>query len=293
MKLVHRVNHGVSATAALLATTMSLIAPAAHVKRMQRACVLLLVSGLAQPALANELYQVELVVFANDGAYGSREVWPANIDLTLPQPLAILREGDGVDAAASADLNAYEKLPAQALTLRNEAAALARSRHRILLHAAWLQRIGGATSARNVYVEGGESFAPYRELGGTLRLTRQQFVHVDTNLWLTKFKRAAQTGVSTAPAQAPAIVNWPLPPLPPQYTDELGSGAAPDTALNDMLQKEYTVERIVLLQQHRRLKQHQLNYLDHPLMGVLIKVMPYSSAVAAPTPAPTTATVPQ
>jgi hypothetical protein len=264
------------------------------------------------PVHAAKLYQVELVVFANEPrSYERREIWPTDIDLTLPRPLQLLRDGDGIAPGASADMNLFESLPRENLALKNEAAALSRSGHRILLHKAWLQSIGGASHARNIYLEGGNSAEPYHELAGTLRLYRQQFVHVETNLWLAKFGSAMQQ--HPAPQAAPAAnamtrenaaTSWPLPPLPPQQSDSWGDDAADATSesadgdINALLAKDIAVERIVLMQQHRRLKQKELNYLDHPLFGALIVVTPYgapaeaaaTTTAGATAPAPATTT---
>lgn len=250
----------------------------------------------ALPAQAAKLYQVELVVFANEPRpYERKEVWPSDIELTLPHPLQLLREGDGIAPGASADMNLFESLPREYLALKNEAAALSRSGHRILLHKAWLQHVTGMGRARNIYIEGGSSVEPYHELAGTLKLYRQQFVHVDTNLWLAKFASEAQQRPAPRPAAATAVngaatngathnenaaTSWPLPPLPPQQSDNWGDGSeagpeAIDGDINALLAKDIAIERIVLMQQHRRLKQKELNYLDHPLFGALIMVTPY------------------
>jgi len=247
------------------------------------------------PAHAAKLYQVELVVFANEPhSYARKETWPNEIELTLPRPLQLLRDADGIAPGASADMNTFESLPRESLALKNEAAALSRAGHRILLHKAWLQPIGGVGSARNVYLEGGNSVEPFHELAGTLRLSLQQFVHVDTNLWLARFvssttasapaaspKPTTAPGSTAATGEAPTT-SWPLPPLPPRQSDSVIDGDSPtamesDGDINALLKKEVTVERVVLMQQHRRLKQKELNYLDHPLFGALIVVTPYGA----------------
>jgi hypothetical protein len=257
------------------------------------ACVTigLLACASALPAYAAKLYQVELVVFANEPySYERKETWPNDIELTLPRPLQLLRDADGIAPGASADMNTFESLPRESLALKNEAAALSRSGHRILLHKAWLQPIGGVASARNVYLEGGNSVEPFHELAGTLRLSLQQFVHIDTNLWLARF---VSSTAASAPAAAPrpataraltaataeaTTTNWPLPPLPPRQSDSVidGDNATATESGGDidaLLKKEVTVERVVLMQQHRRLKQTELN----PLFGALIVVTPYGA----------------
>jgi hypothetical protein len=231
-------------------------------------------------AQAAALYQVEIVVFTNPEA-PRKETWPADIELALPRPLQLLRAADGIDPAVSADMNAYEHLPRTALALKNEAAALARSGRRILLHTAWRQPIGSNSNARNIYIEGGNRTEPFHELAGTLRFYRQQFVHVDTNLWLARFRSGAAAANGTA-----AAASWPLPPLPPQHSDNWVRAdgqviAESDGDIDALLNKEIAVERVVLMQQRRRLKQKELNYLDHPLFGALIMVVPYSAAAPA------------
>jgi len=264
----------------------------------------LLVVGNALPAQAAKLYQVELVVFANEQrAFERKETWPSDIELSLPRPVQLLRDADGIAPGAAADMNVFESLPRESLALKNEAATLARAGHRILLHKAWLQPIGGISNARNVYLEGGNSVEPFHELAGTLRLYHQQFVHVDTNLWLAKFATAVPQSTAKPTgtiATETTSASWPLPPLPPQQTDSWADAdgnviAESSGDIDTLLAKEVAIERVVLLQQHRRLKQKELNYLDHPLFGALILVTPYgapATTMTPPSPPSTTATAP-
>ena len=48
-----------------------------------------------------------------------------------------------------------------------------------------------------------------------------------------------------------------------------------DTA-TDELQTEYFVNRIVQLREVRELREQELHYLDHPALGVLVQITPYT-----------------
>lgn len=43
----------------------------------------------------------------------------------------------------------------------------------------------------------------------------------------------------------------------------------------DFEQRYFRTERTATLRQHRRMRSNELHYIDHPLMGLLIKIMPY------------------
>lgn len=49
----------------------------------------------------------------------------------------------------------------------------------------------------------------------------------------------------------------------------------------DFKQRYYRAERTATMRQSRRMRSNELHYIDHPLMGLLIKIMPYEPAPQA------------
>lgn len=169
----------------------------------------------------NGLYRIDLIVFShvNQQTLAS-ESWPN----TLKTPVI---------------KNVSKINPAKKLGLTKEANKLsAQSDYKILLHTSWMQNIN---NSKWIHVYGGQPYdakgqpiqpddnrmPTYWELNGKIKLAKNTFFDIYTNLYLT----------------IPTSNGKNIIPL-----------------------------RTFSLRQHRRTKLNQLNYLDHPLFGVLIKI---------------------
>ncbi len=168
---------------------------------------------------------------------------------------------------------------------------------RTVFHEAWVQALLPPNDAPALVIKGGNKFGGHYELEGTIRLSVNRYLHMQTNLWLTSF----------VPNYGQASEHWPsLPSLEPsalwtspeillgnieQTTPStrlnftgLDSRASINTAyqFNDE-QPPHTIEHeapflikeIVTLQQTRKMRSKELHYIDHPRMGVIVKIIPY------------------
>lgn len=229
-------------------------------------------------------------------------------------------------ASAAPDLarQPFYRLPASEHSLDNHAAALRRAYpYRVLYHQAWRQPAADGQDAVSILVSGGDAFGSHHELEGTLSVTVSRFLHVQTNLWLTRFshnfgqqpgtwpalplrpdlrdygvdaqridfsRQQADAAVPTArglPRSPGADTAW----QPARATSPDGSGDAAgnawqyttsiDTDVERVLATPYVPERILTLQQRRRMRSGELHYIDHPLMGILIVCTPYEVPPAA------------
>ena len=268
-------------------------------------------------------YQVEVFIFANE-AYnsaqgehwpgGQRLRYPANsVQLTKPfdgsAPLLFSTGDQGIvddtvaaatDTADSTTLQAGSDLAA--LTAVNDPVAfelLASEQHvltafaekinkqndfRPLFHQAWLQTMGDRDNSLSIIIRGGDQFDDHFELEGTIRLSVERYLHIQTDLWLSRF-------INATASEEP---NWDtLPKVPvPQAVDGTGSEVLfidANTPFSLMNQQdsfgffdrdEYRVEKTVVMRQDRRMRSQELHYIDHPLMGVLVKVTPYQIQAA-------------
>jgi hypothetical protein len=162
---------------------------------------------------------------------------------------------------------------------------------RALYHAKWHQPINDASNSENILIQGGNQFDNHFELEGSINLSVQRYLHLNTNLWLSSF--ISNVGQQTNP--------WPmLPKLPfsanssslsdiqsPQnnlFSNSMSSTPnldwEYDDAFIDLTAKQYSVEQTYALRQHRRMRSNELHYIDHPLMGLLIKITPYELELA-------------
>jgi len=180
--------------------------------------------------------------------------------------------------------------------LNNEARLLGRDREtRILFHQAWRQPFTDQSMAKSLVVVGGDNFDGNFELEGTITLFVSRYLHIHTNLWLTAFE--ANFGQERE--------HWPaLPdiPKPREVRDEKIDAALEnneteqwsieledsnsldfdDVNTADLLgdytslaQKPYIVKHIITMEQKRRMRSGELHYLDHPKLGLLIRIDKY------------------
>ena len=200
------------------------------------------------------------------------------------------------DAAIDAtlrELNSEEEpfvtLDTDQLELRDDAARITRRRNfRTLFHKAWRQPVLGREQSPSVLIRGGDPYDDHYELEGSITLSVERYLHFKTDLWLSTFKSIA--GLDYTP--------WPkLPPLPiastAQHMDATDEGAVDgfsDSGLDSGLsylnlrEQQYEVDRTVVLRQSRRMRSGELHYIDHPLMGLLVKVKPYAPETTEKSP---------
>ncbi len=156
---------------------------------------------------------------------------------------------------------AFLKLPPDAHQFGATNRALNQSaQYRILSHSAWRQPMPRRDAAVAVGIVGGRQFNEHRELEGNVTFyfnNAGDRVVFNGNLWLGSF------GI-----QDDSIENWVLPVLP-------GTLAATET-VSDELRTEYFVNRVVQLREIREMREQELHYLDHPAIGVLVQITPYT-----------------
>lgn len=132
--------------------------------------------------------------------------------------------------------------------------------HRIVFHGAWRQLMTRRGGASAIAVMGGRTFNQRREVEGSLSfyLTNSgDRVILESNLWLNRFG-----------TQAEADSPWTLPVLPTILLEQ--------TQDDEFEQTQYFVNRIIQFQENRDLRVGEFHYLDHPAMGLLVQVSPYT-----------------
>jgi len=144
---------------------------------------------------------------------------------------------------------------------------------RLLTHKTWRQPLNNREQASNILITGGEKFDQHFELEGFIRLYVSRYIHINTNLWFSSF--VSNVGQQTNP--------WPsLPALPeevvrPKLNRFTSFNEAFTNPFTGMLDNNFSVDRTVTLQQSRRMRSNELHYIDHPLIGLVIRVTPYEA----------------
>lgn len=262
----------------------------------------------AQPVSGDNWFQIEVTVFLYEDANLEQENWSPNrlsvafperlrrlsqlsdaLQLTdwsvlapaLPQPI-VTNALDALETPAVPPIGpppyapaqisfrlpdiartAFLQLPPEAQDFLGTNRAITQSSaHRIVFHGVWRQLLTRRGGASAVAVMGGRHFNQRREVEGSLSfyLTNSgDRVILESDLWLNRFA-----------TQPEADSPWKLPVLPtvllePSQEEE-----------DEAEQTQYFVNRIIAFAQNRDLRVGEFHYLDHPAMGLLVQVSPYT-----------------
>jgi hypothetical protein len=272
-------------------------------------------------------YQIEVFIYANNKpSAANEEFWPTELGLKYPERLVELTEIDeqalereqtersteDTTINSGPDLLNYQQedlaaattiprptpflvLDEQEMQLKPVAnKVLRQADFRLLFHKAWRQDLNDRETSEHIIIFGGERFDQHYELEGTINISVERYLHFSTDLWFSTF--TSNVGGEENP--------WPvLPPIPLTSTP---AQAATDTAAQDpfsspvstykhslgnefqaLTGNQYSVERTVSLKQRRRMRSNELHYIDHPLLGLLVKITPFELTEPGKKPAAT------
>lgn len=207
-----------------------------------------------QPAERHERwYQVEMIIFSRSESNAQHETWPKNIKLAYPNNMMRLSAtGTGTDAFTMLSSN-ERLLNVQAATIANSGS------YSLLFHQAWRQMI--TAKRTSVLITGGKNVNGHQPLEGSVDLSVGQFLKLKTNLWLTQFSLSPPTETNSGWPDLPQLTN----------TD----------VRNTQEDVNYTINRIVKISQQRSMRSVEVHYIDHPLLGIIIKIIPYDAASQA------------
>lgn len=218
----------------------------------------------------------------------------------------------GPDATEAPDPNAPPTLPPAFLRLEERelpTRRLANGPYEVLWHSAWLQPLMPADQALPLLLDqsgdpDGERTWP--QLQGSVRLYLSRYLHLETDLWLNtegSYLPAGWRG-KTPPLAPPSLhVEVPtgftlidgrkgpllLPALPASGLLADPPGEVPLLALDRPLsplpaardQEQSPVwpwRHSIALRAERRMRSGETHYIDHPLLGVIIRLEPLDSA---------------
>ncbi len=167
---------------------------------------------------------------------------------------------------------------------------------RVLFHKVWRQPLASRETAQSIIVSGGNTYDEHYELEGSLTISVSRYLHLDADIWFSSFE--ANIGQEDN--------WWPSLPQPPNrnanldMTDnfvdnkisEFGSTTPPwmqnqngqtmRFGLNNSEKEDlsvgkqnYVIKQIVKLEQTRRMRSGELHYLDHPKLGILVRIDNY------------------
>ena len=204
-------------------------------------------------------------------------------------------------------------LPEDELQLTDMRKQLNRGRRRILFHGAWRQYMERDQEEAPIIFAAGDQYDDHYELEGSIHLYVQRLLHFDVNLWFTEFsintgqerrpwpelpKRPNQDLPQNGPADSPTPLlhqrdqspnqtqNGSLPAgtfINPNsgaintldWFDQRGNTTFYDSRYDEILSRNYVVNNLALIQEDRPMRSNELHYIDHPLVGILVKIDRY------------------
>jgi len=156
---------------------------------MLRAFFLVVLALVANAAIAQSWYNIEVLVFARDHG-GSDEIWPPDLQPRYASHSVTIGEPQVSEYADPDALSqgAWQPLPGDQTVLQYMMERMAGTgEYRQLYHKAWRQPIGNKSETVPVYLRGGQILSTddgqVPELEGTLQFHQSRYVHVEPRIW--------------------------------------------------------------------------------------------------------------
>jgi hypothetical protein len=197
----------------------------------------------------------------------------------------------------------YQLLDEDSLSFRSQARSLRRQGHRIVFHGSWWAQLEeeAQTPALILDHSGDMDSLDWPALQGSVQIYLSRYLHINVDLWLNTMgdylpegwqidapplaapSLASRTprGESLnpwAPAPEPASEPGPLfgtlqddPGLVPLITDE---SSADSDEVDPTRTLEYPWHHAIVHRQSRRMRSKEIHYLDHPVIGVVLRIVP-------------------
>jgi hypothetical protein len=172
---------------------------------------------------------------------------------TIPESEIILVQEDTRSAVekALASLPLLEYLNSETHLLKDMAKSIGRrSNHQVLFHQAWHQELGAVETAPSIPISGGELFDNHRELEGSIKLNKDRYLHITSDLWFTQYvlRNNAQWALLTQEPTENSLLTAsiidinPVPDFPLDLVRIAEDAALREAALAQMIEDEALYE---------------------------------------------------
>ncbi len=227
---------------------------------------------------AQKWYQIEVLIFTQSDNFGDEASLPG---ATLKYPL------NWVELSAAGSNNTFTVVDKTARHLNPDAYTLnSTGTYKVLYHQAWQQPGISSRKAPWLIVSGGRMLDDHQQLEGSIRLYLSSYLHMETNLWL--LSPAINTSGEGGLSKLPSTDDVPISPVRARGSQSpgvFGGGSAYDLSTSAR-GPAMDLSHIHTLRESARLQLGKTHYLDHPKMGILVKVVrteaPDAAAIASP-----------
>jgi hypothetical protein len=183
----------------------------------------------------------------------------------------------------------FVALPGSQLEFRGKAAYMQRSgQYQTLFHQTWAQPVPGQAAAVPIVLDRSGDTEQWTRLQGTITLYLSRYLHLETNLWLNTQGEylPGEWRMPAPPLGPPSLIieELPTPQDSPttwasvdQQTTPVPGTEADLAELEEDTGPVYPYRHAILLQQKRRMRSTEVHYIDHPRLGVVVKLTPLST----------------
>ena len=253
--------------------------------------------GSTSIAAQERWFTIELLIFKNGGTAWQQEDWDSNPELYYPEPLLIssaLASSDEIDTPII-------ELEFDGALADAAAKLMATGQYRILYSRRWQQGLLKTKDAPNLLITGGNPHGSHYELEGSIKFSVERYLHANANLWFTTFGEPAQPESADAAedgSDRQAKYNWLIDGVSAGDSEEDESKGEDSDAFDEDFSEDFeepmtlpnppwnsdyigeqdSITRVVPLRQKRRMRSKETHYIDHPSIGILIRIEPVPDA---------------
>ena len=177
------------------------------------------------------------------------------------------------------------------LEFRGKAAYMQRTgRYQTLFHESWMQPMVEQGRTLPIIIDRSGDSETWPQLQGSVKLYVSRYLHLETNLWLNTSGSylPPDWNMPAAPLgpKSLTIIHPPEPEPDPELEADFESEAidtgffAPTGELEaqqETLEPQgpvYPWRHAIALQQKRKMRSTEVHYIDHPMLGVVVKITP-------------------
>ena len=160
---------------------------------------------------------------------------------------------------------------------RGKAAYMQRmGNYRTLFHQTWLQPMRDENSALPIVLDRSGDTHDWPRLQGSVKIYLSRYLHIETDLWLntTGNYLPGQWAMPAAPLGPPSLLLIEPEPLLLATTGESTDETDPLADISINLEPVYPWRHAVRFNEKRRMRSNEVHYLDHPMLGVVVKLTP-------------------
>ncbi len=156
-------------------------------------------------------------------------------------------------------------------------------KYQTLFHETWIQPVLEESRALPLIMDQSGDLQNWPRLQGSIKLHISRYLHIETNLWLNTHGEylpgewrmpAPPLGPPSLVVEKPEPLELTEPETTPYYVTDADDGVDQELAPEEETGPIYPWRHAVLLQQKRRMRSNEVHYIDHPLLGVVIKLTP-------------------